>query len=196
MAEKNLPDNDREAALDGEAAPDDAEAVAGMSKKKKLVLAGLALLAVAGGAAGWYFLSAGNAGAGRAAAKPAVEEETAASGDAEQGGESAAAAVKYLPFDTALVVNVEHTKRVRFLQVNLEVMSHDDKVLEAVKTHMPAIRNSLVLLLSNQDYKTLSSSTGKEQLRAAAREEIGKILAANKVASNVEAVFFTGFVMQ
>jgi flagellar FliL protein len=61
---------------------------------------------------------------------------------------------------------------------------------------MPAIRNSLVLLLSSQNYKTLSTLEGKEQIRSAALTVIQKILQERTGKPSVEAVYFTGFVMQ
>lgn len=74
----------------------------------------------------------------------------------------------------------------------MEAMARDQKVIEALKTHTPAIRNTLLLLLSQQDYETMHTVEGKEQLREAAREEINLILEAQAGISGVEAVFFTG----
>lgn len=104
--------------------------------------------------------------------------------------------IVYLPLDPPFVVNFENSEEARFLQVSMEVMARDSDVLEAVKKHMPAIRNNLVLLLSSQEYKTLSSFAGKEAVRTAALAEIQKILNEYTGKPGVEAVYFTGFVMQ
>ncbi|ABA58626.1 flagellar basal body-associated FliL family protein [Nitrosococcus oceani] len=104
----------------------------------------------------------------------------------------------YHSLDPAFVVNFQHQSqhRIRFLQTKMEAMARDQEVIEALQTHMPAIRNTLLLLLSQQDYETMRTVEGKERLREAAREEINLILEAQAAVSGVEAVFFTGFVMQ
>lgn len=110
--------------------------------------------------------------------------------------EKEAAPAAYLALDPPFVVNIGQTENVRFLQVSMEVMTKDPAVVEDVKQHMPAIRNSLVLLLSAQAYATLITPEGKEQIRAAALGEIQKILKEHTGRPGVEAVYFTGFVMQ
>jgi len=108
----------------------------------------------------------------------------------------ATGATNYLPLDPPFVVNFAGNQEARFLQVSIEVMARDPASLEDVKKHMPAIRNSLVLLLSSQDYKTLSTLDGKEKVRAAALTVIQQILQENTGKPGVDAVYFTGFVMQ
>ena len=104
---------------------------------------------------------------------------------------------QYLPLDPPFVVNFEDNKtQIRFLQIAVEVMSRDATVLEAVKLHMPAIRNNLVILFSSQDAAAVSTREGKEQLRAATLSEINKILKKETGEAGLEAVYFTSFVMQ
>lgn len=102
----------------------------------------------------------------------------------------------YFALDPPFVVNFETTTEARFLQVSVEVMASDPAALEDVKKHMPVIRNSMVLLLSSQNYKTLSTLEGKEQVRGAALTVIQKILQDRTGKPGVEEVYFTGFVMQ
>jgi flagellar FliL protein len=118
-------------------------------------------------------------------------------GSKEGGKAEGPKTTDYLALDPAFVVNFESSpQEARFLQVNVEVMTHDPAVVEDVKKHMPAIRNSIVLLLSSQNYKTLSTLEGKENVRAAVLTVIQKILTEQTGKPGVEAVYFTGFVMQ
>jgi flagellar FliL protein len=139
------------------------------------------------------------------AADTAKAEDTKAAGkktkktkakDKRKDSNDEAAPVAYLALDPPFVVNIGQAETVRFLQVSMEVMTRDPAVLEDVKRHMPAIRNNLVLLLSAQTYETLSAPQGKEQIRTTALGEIQKILKEHTGKPGVEAVYFTGFVMQ
>jgi flagellar FliL protein len=119
------------------------------------------------------------------------------SGDASDA-DSAAAAVKpahYLALDK-LVINFGQGAPVRFLQVNLQVMSYDPAALKAMETHMPAIRNDILLLLGGQKYEEVSTPEGKERLRGAILEKVQHILDTYEKERKVEAVYFTEFVMQ
>ena len=72
----------------------------------------------------------------------------------------------------------------------------DQAALDALKVHMPLLRNRLVMLLSSQDFEALKTPVGKEMLRQQAtasvqelaQKEIGKLA--------IEQVLFTNFVLQ
>lgn len=102
----------------------------------------------------------------------------------------------YLPLDPPFVVNFQDQTQARFLQVTVEVMARDQEVIDAVKTHSPAIRNNLLLLFSSQTYTDASTREGKEKMRADSLAEIQKIIKEQAGKAGVEAVYFTSFVMQ
>jgi len=103
----------------------------------------------------------------------------------------------YLALDPPFVVNFQADQLVRFLQVSVEVMSRDQKTLDVLKANDPVLRNDLLILFANQKYAVLATSAGKEQLRADALAAIRKDLAQSGGDPNeVEAVYFTSFVMQ
>jgi len=147
-------------------------------KKSKLLLIVIVLvvvLAAAGGAA-WFLLRGKPAPAVAAAPKPAPQ--------------------LFMALDPPLVVNFQDQGQLRFLQVGIELMAHDQKALDAVKQESPVIRNALLMLLSGQDAKTLLTRAGKEKLRADALAEIQKILHQRDPKQNIAALYFTSFVMQ
>ncbi len=95
------------------------------------------------------------------------------------------------------VVNFQAGQQVRYLQVAMQVMSHDPKTLKLIDQNDPIVRNNLLLLLGNQQAATLASEAGKQQLRAAALEAIRKVVAnAGGHPNRVAAIYFTSFVMQ
>ncbi len=110
-------------------------------------------------------------------------------------GEDAGPAV-YLSLEPAFVVNAVGQGSTHYLQVSMDVMARDPAVIEAVKKHMPVIRNNLIMLLSSQDQAVVSTREGKEKLRAEALTEIQKVLKEQTGETGVEAVYFTIFVMQ
>src|SRR5215218_6703449 len=86
----------------------------------------------------------------------------------------------YLPLEPPFVVNFTHRGTLRYLQLSLELMYHNEAILQQVTENMPAIRNDLILLFSNQEYETLSTLQGKEELR----DKI--MLAVNNVVTHAE----------
>jgi flagellar FliL protein len=110
----------------------------------------------------------------------------------EDGGGKTAV---YYAIDPPLVVNFEDGSVVRFLQITMEIMAHDQKAIESVQKNMPLIRNNLLLLMSNRNYQSLMSREGKEKLRAEALAEI-KDVQKKQGSADVDDVLFTSFVVQ
>lgn len=136
--------------------------------------------------------------AGAAAPESAPDAHGAKTEGAKDGAASGgdAKTIQYYAFDPAFVVNFQAQDTIRFLQVKVEVMARDAKVIEAVERHMPVIRNNLVVLFSSQDFTAISTRVGKERLRAQTLAEIQKVLKETTGQPGVEAVYFTSFVMQ
>lgn len=103
----------------------------------------------------------------------------------------------YREVDPAITVNLTRNGAPEaVLQVRLQVMTRDERVLEGVAKHMPVIRNNLITLYSAQQAEELTTTEGKNALRDQSRDEINQILADEDVDGEIEAVFFTSFVMQ
>lgn len=102
----------------------------------------------------------------------------------------------YFPLEPAFVVNFKERGRTRFLQVSIEVMTRDPMVIEDIKTHMPLIRNNILLLLGSQKAEDLHTTEGKEIIRQAALEELKRLLGEETGRINVEGLYFTSFVTQ
>jgi flagellar protein FliL len=101
----------------------------------------------------------------------------------------------YFAIDPPLVVNFEDGSVVRFLQITMEVMSHDEKAIDSVQKNIPLIRNNLLLLMSNRNYQSMMSREGKEKLRQEALAEVRAVQ--KKVGGpDVEDLLFTTFVVQ
>jgi flagellar basal body-associated protein FliL len=120
----------------------------------------------------------------------AIAPPAASGGHGEEGKGSL-----FYAIDPPLVVNFEDSSAVRFLQISMSVMAHDQKALDSVQQNMPLIRNNLLLLMSNRNYQSLMSRDGKEKLRL---EALAEIRAAQKKqgGADVDDLLFTSFVVQ
>jgi flagellar FliL protein len=128
-----------------------------------------------------------------------VAEESASDGKSDKKTAKAKktkAPISYVPLDPPFVVNFSGDTDIRFLQVTLQVGTRDPSVVELIKEHRPAIRNSLVFLFGSQDPYALNTREGKEVLRKDTLTEIQKVMKSETGDAGVESVFFTSFVMQ
>jgi flagellar protein FliL len=114
----------------------------------------------------------------------------------ESTGKSPGSAPIYIPLSPPFVVNLENQEQVSFLQVEMEVMTYDPLVAEAMKVHASRIRGELLLLLGGKQFHELNNVEGKRKLSQEAIAEIQKILKETGTKGSVQALYFTSFVMQ
>jgi len=137
----------------------------------------------------------------------ASKVEQAVNAHAQEAGDEAGDTAKkkgkaklpalYVKLDPPFVVNFEAKGAMRFLQITVEIMTRDPETVELLKQHGPLIRNNLLMLFGNQDFKTISSLEGKEALRATALKTIGEaIKGEGGKPKTLEQLLFTSFVMQ
>lgn len=121
-------------------------------------------------------------------------------GHGKAGGHDQASAAprpeRYLALDPAFVVNFRDEQAVRYLQVGVSLMSHDQAALDAAREASPVIRNALVMLFSGQSYEGLIDAAGKQKLQAQALAAVQKIVSERTGKPGIDALYFTSFVMQ
>jgi len=154
-----------------------------LNKTTAIIVIIVALLFTGGGGA-WFYFSGDSATA-----------ESGADNGIEARGES-----YYLALEPPFIVNFVYKDTLRYLQMTLSVMSHEPTVLEQVTHHMPAIRHRIIMLVGDKDFDELNGEDSREALREEILLEIRNIVQAEKNFTHnpgqVEAVYFTGFVMQ
>jgi flagellar FliL protein len=111
------------------------------------------------------------------------------------GDDAGAKASLFYAIDPPLVVNFEDGSVVRFLQITMEVMAHDQKAIDSVQKNVPLIRNNLLLLMSNRDYQSMMSRDGKEKLRQEALAEV-RAVQKKQHGDDIDDLLFTSFVVQ
>jgi len=139
---------------------------------------------IVGGSGAWFYFSSGTPAAEAVSSKATPTREES----------------YYLALEPPFIVNFVYKDTLRYLQMTLSVMSHEPKILEQVTYHMPAIRHRLIMLISNKSFDELNGENSKEALREEMLLEIRNIIQAEQNKTHnpgrVEAVYFTGYVMQ
>jgi flagellar FliL protein len=159
----------------------------------KLVKALIILLLLGGGgAAGWLYYT------GYFNSQEGNTETAENAGHTEDGSHEQEAEQIYLPLEPPFVVNFTHRGTLRYLQVSLELMYTEQTVIDEINARMPAVRNALILLFSNQSYESISTYEGKEQLRHAILLAVNEVIGLEQPANSEESgqAYFTNFVMQ
>lgn len=118
-------------------------------KKMVIVFALVALLLAGGAAAGvWFFMK------GKAPAAAAEEHEAKP---------EPARAPSYLPLET-MVVNLADPGGERFAQLGITIELVDEKAGDKIKSFLPSVRSSILLLVSQRTSEELLTIKGKEKL--------------------------------
>lgn len=151
--------------------------------KGKLIIIILVVLLLAGGGAAFFLLKGG-------------DDDAAAEGDAE--AEEVVKVEKREPYYAKmkkLLVNLEHNGRTRYVQVEMQLMSYTEEVVDQAYRDMPAVRDRLINLYNAQDFEALKTPDGKDALRAATLEAVNLALDLTPPEA-VDEVYFESFVLQ
>lgn len=150
------------------------------SKMKIIVLVTVALIvAIIISVAGtWFFL-----GRSTAEAEPVAEI-------------SAKQQAIYEVLTPAFVVNFKSEGKARYLQVSVALMARNQADLNALKIHMPTLRNQLVMMFSSQNFDELNTTLGIELLKQKATVAIQELALIEVGKPVIEQVLFTNVVMQ
>ncbi len=153
------------------------------SSKSKLIIiiAIVAVLLIGGGVAAYFLLMGGD--------EPADEADASA-----QTAEAEQSPPQYIDLKPPFVVNLPG--RPSLLQVGTSVRVRSDEMAEFIKHNDPMIRHNLLNLLSGVDATALKSRQTKENLQKQVLQELNRIVKELQGPGEVEALYFTSFVMQ
>lgn len=105
-------------------------------------------------------------------------------------------ATTYIPLAPPFVVNYGGVGRLKYLKAEISVRVDDVQTANAVRHHMPLIRNNLVMLFSRQTEEDVRTQEGKERLRQTALAEINALITAEDGKSAVVDLFFNNLIIQ
>lgn len=157
------------------AAQNETKEVPAKKSKMPLIIAGVILLGgLAGG--GWYYTT-------QQSHQPKAEKV-----------EPAKAPV-FVVLDT-FTINLVPDPGEQFLQVDITLQLNADASAETIKTHMPEVRNRLLMLLTTKKGSEISTLEGKKSLSAEISAALNQPFATGEKGDKVTGVFFTSFVIQ
>lgn len=162
------------------------------ARTKLIMLLAIGLLVIAGSIGGTLFLLGVFDGTD--------DEDTTVESDMTAMAEPAVVnkprPAMYFPIKPAFIVNFPSRGRQHYLQVDMTVMTRDPDVFTGLQTHMPLVKNRLVMLIGGEVYEELQTDEGKELLRQKSMDALQEIMQQELGKTGVEQVLFTNFVMQ
>ena len=152
------------------------------SKKKLIIIIAIvAVVLLGGGVAAYFLLFSGGAA-----------EEESASEQAETAVEQGPA--QYHDLAPPFVVNLPGQPSL--LQVGVNVRVTSDEMRKFLSHNDPMIRHHLLNLLQAKEAKSLKGRPAKETLQREMLDELNRIVKELSGPGEVDALFFTSFVMQ
>ena len=157
------------------------------SKKKLLIIIALIVfLLIGGGLAAYFILFTGTD-------ENATEEQGDEDSQADKS-ETAKGPALYVKMEPVFVINLPGQPSL--LQVGVSVRVSSDQMVEFVKHNDPMLRHHLINLLQNKDAASLHDRSAKDALQAEMLAEVNRIVTELSGPGQVDALYFTSFVMQ
>lgn len=102
----------------------------------------------------------------------------------------------YFSVEPVFVVNLKDGNSMRYLQVQIDLMSRDSVDVEKVEKYNTRIRNDLLMLFGTVAREDLMLPNGKTDLQKRALDTVNKVLIDESGKGTVEALYFSKFVIQ
>lgn len=103
----------------------------------------------------------------------------------------------YVSLGEPMVLNLTSgSNRLSFLQISADVLINDADAEETIKTHVPAIRHSLIMLLSEQKANDIKSPGKREQIRQQASATVQALIADLSGNKEITEVLFSSILVQ
>ena len=102
----------------------------------------------------------------------------------------------YISLGKPMVLNLSGTKRLTFLQISADVLVSDANAEETIKVHVPAIRHSLIMLLSEQKASDIKSPDKREEIRQQATAQVQSLMVALSGSTEVSDILFSSILVQ
>lgn len=119
------------------------------------------------------------------AAEEVEEEETPAKTSA------------YISLGDSMVLNLSNdNSRLTFLQLKADVLIADAGAEDLIKTHVPAIRHKLIVLLSEQKAYDMKSAKKREEIRKIATTQVQELMVDLAGNNDITDILFSSFLVQ
>ena len=123
--------------------------------------------------------------------------QSALAADDEEEAEAVAKTSAYVSLGESMVLNLSNdNRRLTFLQLKADVLIADSDAEDLIKTHIPAIRHKLIVLLSEQKANDMKTTEKREEIRKIATAQIQELMADLANSEDVTDILFSSFLVQ
>lgn len=102
----------------------------------------------------------------------------------------------YVSLGDPMVLNLSGIRRLTFLQISADVLISDSDAEETIKLHVPAIRHSLIMLLSEQKASDIQSLQKREEIRQQATVQVQSLIADLSGNHDIGDILFSSILVQ
>lgn len=124
------------------------------------------------------------------------EPEAEASEESTEGTPGVLIRPIYVPVKPAFVVNYGGEGKLQYMKVEISLRVADVSAANAVRHHMPLVRDSLVTLFSRQTNENIDMPDGRERLRLKALKSVQQVVEQEDGEQGVINLYFSHFVVQ
>ena len=117
---------------------------------------------------------------------------------AAESGPGPQGSTPYYVIEEPFTINFQNQtqEKMRYLQIRVALKSDEPAIIESARVNLPMIQDALRILFTDQNYDTVSSVSGREQLQQQATDRIRSILQQETGSNGLEQVYFTRFILQ
>lgn len=87
-------------------------------------------------------------------------------------------------------------QKVRYLQIKVTLMAHEQGIIDSAELNLPMLQDTLRTLFSEQKFEQVNSVEGRKALQASSLKTIKSLLKEETGKDNLDAIYFTSFVLQ
>ncbi|MFT5399271.1 MAG: flagellar FliL protein [Gammaproteobacteria bacterium] len=103
----------------------------------------------------------------------------------------------YVSLGKAMVLNLSSSRnRTTFLQIKADILLTNSDGEEIIETHIPAIRHSLIVLLSEQKDIDIKTPAKREEIRMQATAQVKELIAKLSGNEDIADVLFSSILVQ
>tara|TARA_R110002050_G_scaffold9504_1_gene33343 strand:- start:497519 stop:497932 length:414 start_codon:yes stop_codon:yes gene_type:complete len=90
----------------------------------------------------------------------------------------------------------QSNQKANYLQIKVTLMAHDQAAIDSAQLNLPMLQDALRSLFSAQTSATVNSVSGRKALQSESLATVKAILKEETGKDNLDAVYFTSFVLQ
>lgn len=165
------------------------------SSKKLIIMIALGVVLLVAGAGGTLLFMGLSESPPEAGMDEMAEQEMAEEMAMQEQIKENKTAV-YHNLHPAFVANFTGESNKRYMQVYVVAMAYDQKVIDDLEMHMPAVRNDVLMTLSAASSDDIETVEGKEILRKKVLDKMKETMLEKTGRPGIEDIYFTKFVAQ